>query len=90
MSSSTDTRLVEQLADEFLSLLRQGTPVDPEDWYQRHPEHADELRQMIGRAAIACLYLAHAKRIAPPRLAADRGVLDVGVKGNPLIAVAVV
>jgi hypothetical protein len=35
------------IADEFVKALRQGELPTVEDFARRHPEHADELREML-------------------------------------------
>src|SRR5262249_45480143 len=41
-----------QIADEFVEAFRQGRSPSVEDFAQRYPEHADEIRDMLPALAL--------------------------------------
>src|SRR5262249_34556184 len=53
MSSSSDSRdysLIERLAEEFAERLRRGERPSPQEYFDRYPEVADDLRELLPAA----------------------------------------
>lgn len=76
MATGDERHSIEDLAEEFLKLQREGKQVSVEDYETRYPELADEIREVF--PALVAMEVAKPKSILAPQLAS----FDAVAKGK--------
>ncbi len=71
-NTGNEDAVLAELVEEFADRLRSGAAADPSDFIREHPEHADQLRELLpGARVLAELGRSSGGPSFPPAVAAD-------------------